>query len=163
MLGGDVNWVHGDVSNFMHPYIEAEDYGSLQIKFKNGAIGNVVGTVCISQKNLEETLTIIGEKGTVSIGGLAVNKIETWRFEDHLDSEDRIIEEYNEDVDSVYGNGHSLLYKDMTEAIKMNKEPYINGHEGKKAMEIILAAYQSSRDGCRLEFPVGDIASIDFK
>lgn len=163
MLGGEISWVNGEVGNYIHPYIEAEDYGSIQIKFDNGAIGNVEGTVCIFRSNLEETLTIIGENGIVSIGGLAVNKVETWRFKDNLDSEDCIIKECNEDVDSVYGNGHSFLYKDMIDAIYNNREPYINGREGIKAMEIILAAYQSSKAGSRVRFPVPNIASRDFK
>jgi hypothetical protein len=77
MLGGEAEWVHGAVGNYIHSFIEAEDYGSIQIRFKNGAIGSVEGTVCVYPRNLEETLTIIGEKGVVSLGGLAVNKIET--------------------------------------------------------------------------------------
>ena len=163
MLGSEVQWLNADVSNQMHDYIEAEDYGSIQIKFKNGAVGNVEGTICVYPKNLEETLTIIGEKGIVSIGGLAVNKIETWRFEDGKDTEEALVSECNMDIDSVYGNGHTPLYKDMIDSIENNREPYINGVEGKKAMEIILASYRSSREGKRISFPPGDIASIDFR
>ncbi|MBR0599526.1 Gfo/Idh/MocA family protein [Sinanaerobacter chloroacetimidivorans] len=162
MLGGDVDWVHGHVSNFMHPYIEAEDYGSIQIKFNNGAIGNVEGTVCTYNKNLEETLTIIGEKGIVTIGGLAVNKILTWRFQDNGDNEEEKIKVFNEEVESIYGNGHAFLYQDMIEAINNEREPYINGYEGKKAMEIILAAYLSDKEERRVSFPIKDINSEDF-
>lgn len=163
MLGGQVKWLNGDVDNFMHPYIEAEDYGSIQIRFENGAIGNVEGTICIYPKNLEETLTIIGEKGIVSIGGIALNKIETWHFEDLTEAEESTLGESSVNVDSVYGNGHIPLYRDVIDAVENDTDPYINGQDGKKAMEIILAAYQSSREGSRFNFPVSDIASIDFK
>jgi len=162
MLGGKIEWVHGVTGNYCHDYIEAEDYGSVQIKFKNGAIGNVEGTVCIYPKNLEETLTVIGENGIVSLGGLAVNKIETWRFKDGKDTEEEVKRSCDIEIDSVYGNGHTPLYKDMIDAINQNREPYINGEAGILAMEIVLAAYRSNRDGCRIDFPVGDIASIDF-
>lgn len=163
MLGSEFEWINGVVDNFSHPYIEGEDYGSIQIKFKNGAIGNVEGTICVYPSNLEETLTIIGEKGIASIGGIALNKIETWRFEDGLDREDEIMNECNLDVDSVYGNGHTPLYKDFIDSLDNNTEPFINGETGKKAVEIILAAYKSSKEGHRISSPVGTIESIEFK
>lgn len=163
MLGGEVEWVNGVVGNYIHPYIEAEDYGSVQVKFKNGPIGNVEGTVCIFSKNLEETLTIIGEKGIVSIGGLAVNKVEVWEFEDRLDCIDDIVRECNEDIENVYGKGHTPLYKDMLDAVKDNRKPYVDGRDGKIAMEIILAAYESCKGRKRIDFPTGNIKCADFK
>jgi UDP-N-acetyl-2-amino-2-deoxyglucuronate dehydrogenase len=162
MLGGQISWVNGDVINSMHPYIEAEDYGSIQIKFENGAVGNVEGTTCVYPTNYEETLTIIGEKGFVALGGLAVNKIEAWRFQDHLEIEENVIAENNNEVDSVYGDGHILLYQDAIEAIENGRQPYINGVSGKKAVEIILAAYKSSVEDNRIQFPISNIASKDF-
>jgi predicted dehydrogenase len=163
MLGEEIEWIHAEVGNFIHPYIEAEDYGSIQIKFKNGAIGNVEGTVCVYPRNLEETLSIIGEKGTAVISGLAVNKIQTWRFEDGDEAEKLVMAECNREIDSVYGEGHSALYADMISAIKNKREPYINGEKGKKAMGIILAAYKSSEEGKRVNFPIENIKSTDFK
>ncbi|WP_130861668.1 Gfo/Idh/MocA family protein [Bacilliculturomica massiliensis] len=162
MLGGEMDWLNGTVGNYMHPYIEAEDYGSIQIRFKNGAIGNVEGTVCVYPKNLEETLTIIGENGTVAIGGLAVNKIETWDFADGKDTLEQVIAECNGDVENVYGSGHTPLYADMIEAIEQDRVPYIDGREGKKGMEIILATYRSSQEERRIRFPVDHIRSLDF-
>ncbi len=163
MLGGNVKWLNADVDNFMHPYIKAEDYGSIQLRFQNGAIGNVEGTVCTYPKNLEETLTIIGEKGVVSIGGVALNRIVTWRFEDITEEEEKSLEESSVNVDSVYGSGHTPLYHDVIEAIIYDREPYITGEEGKKAMEIILAAYRSSREGNRVHFPPGHLSTLDFE
>lgn len=137
MVGSEIERVHCERGTFLRN-IEMEDFGAILIRFKNGAIGLVEGSACVYPKNLEETLSVFGEKGTVVIGGLAVNKIQTWRFSDEkdYDKEDGSIE-----VDSVYGKGHTPLYEDFIKAIYYNKEPYINGIEGKKALEIILNAY----------------------
>ena len=115
-----------------------EDFGAILIRFKNGSIGIVEGSACVYPENLEETLSIFGEKGTVVIGGLAVNEIKTWKFEDKrdYDNEDAFAE-----IDNVYGTGHTPLYKNYIDAINNGTEPLINGEEGKKAMEIILRAY----------------------
>jgi len=140
MMGGEVESVYAQLGTFTHD-IEGEDFGALVIRFKNGSIGIVEGSVCVYPKNLEETLSIFGEKGTAVIGGLAVNKIETWRFADDMDSEEEILKEQNGDPDSVYGFGHIPLYKDMIGSVKFNKKPYVDGVEGKKALDIILMAY----------------------
>lgn len=140
MMGSEVERIHSERGTFLRD-IEMEDFGAILIRFKNGAIGIVEGSACIYPKNLEETLSIFGEKGTVVIGGLAVNEIKTWQFADQRDY-DR--EDNSADVDSVYGSGHTPLYKDFINAIKNNTEPLINGEEGKKAMSIILKAYEMS-------------------
>lgn len=162
MMNSDVNWVNGVTGNYLHPYIEAEDYGSIQIGFQNGAIGNVEGTVCVQGGNLEETLTIIGEKGVVSLGGIAVNQIETWRFADQLDTEEEVKAKCNQGVENVYGNGHTALYRDLAEAIRTHRKPYISGEDGIRALTIILAAYQSNCMGERVSFPVKNLSSADF-
>ncbi len=137
MVGSEVERVHSERGTFLRN-IEMEDFGAILIRFKNGTIGIVEGSACVYPKNLEETLSVFGEKGTVVIGGLAVNKIQTWQFSDekYYDKENESIE-----VDNVYGKGHTPLYRDFIDAIVYNKEPYINGVEGKKALEIILKAY----------------------
>ena len=162
MLGGEVDTVYSQCDTFMRN-IEAEDFGAIMIRFKNGAIGIVEGSACVFPKNLEETLSIFGEKGTVCIGGIAVNKIENWRFGDGLDSEEAIIKCQEEDPDSVYGFGHTLLYKDMLEAIKENREPLINGEEGIKGLSIILAAYKSRKTGLPVKFPLDNFSTLDMK
>lgn len=137
MVGSEVERVYCERGTFLRN-IEMEDFGAILIRFKSGTIGLVEGSACVYPKNLEETLSIFGEKGTVIIGGLAVNKIQTWQFSDEKDYDK---ENYSSDVENVYGKGHTPLYKDFIEAIKMNKEPYINGIEGKKALEIVLKSY----------------------
>lgn len=162
MMGGEVDTVYAQTGNFLRD-IEAEDFGAIMIRFKNGAIGLVEGTACVYPKNLEETLSIFGEKGTTCIGGLAVNKIETWRFADELDREEDILSDQDGDPDSVYGFGHTPLFKDLIEAIKEDREPLINGKEGKKAMNIILAAYKSQRDNVIIKMDNFEFSTLDMK
>ncbi len=145
MINSEIHSVYGQTANYMHPYIQTEDYGSIIIKFKNGAIGNIEGTVSVYPKNLKETLTILGEKGTVIIGGIAVNKILVWDFKDKIDSLEEIQQKYDTEIPNVYGNGHSPLYKDFIDSIRNNGNPLIDGNEGKKSLSIILMAYKSQK------------------
>jgi predicted dehydrogenase len=160
MMGGEIETVYAQCDTFLRD-IQAEDFGAILIRFKNGSIGIVEGSACVFPKNLEETLSIFGESGTVCIGGLAVNKIEIWRFADGIDNEDTILKSQEDDPDSVYGFGHIPLFKDMLDAIKENREPLINGTEGKKGMSIILAAYKSRLTGLPVKFPLVDFSTRD--
>lgn len=160
MLGGDVDTVYAQCDTYMRD-IEAEDFGAIIIRFKNGAIGIVEGSACVFPKNLEETLSVFGENGTVCIGGLAVNNIETWKFADGLDDENQILGEKNDNPDTVYGFGHSPLFKDMIDSVNNNREPLINGVEGKKGMSIILAAYKSRLTGLPVKFPLENFSTMD--
>lgn len=140
MVGSPVKSVKAELDTFLRD-IEMEDFGAIIIRFENGVIGIVEGSACVYPKNLEETLSVFGETGTVVIGGLAVNKIETWDFADSK-YYDNI--ETKENIENVYGNGHTPLYKDFYSAIVEGKDPLISGVEGKKAVEIILKAYEES-------------------
>ncbi|MBU3220658.1 Gfo/Idh/MocA family protein [Clostridium algidicarnis] len=138
MMGSEVERIHAERDTYLRN-IEMEDFGAILIRFKNGSIGMVEGSACVYPKNLEETLSIFGEKGTVVIGGLAVNEIKTWQFEDERDYDK---EDESSEVDSVYGKGHTPLYKDLIDSINNNREPLVSGEEGKKAVEIILRTYE---------------------
>ncbi|MCY6370512.1 Gfo/Idh/MocA family protein [Clostridium ganghwense] len=162
MMGGEIDTVYAQCNTFLRD-IEAEDFGAIIIRFKNGAIGIVEGTACVFPKNLEETLSVFGEKGTVCIGGLAVNRIENWRFEDNKDSEEAILKAQEGDPDSVYGSGHVPLFKNVIDAIKNDTEPLISGEEGKKAMSIILAAYKSRLTEMPVKFPLEDFSTLDME
>ncbi|MCQ4923225.1 Gfo/Idh/MocA family oxidoreductase [Tissierella carlieri] len=137
MMGSEVERIHSERGTFLRD-IEMEDFGAILIRFKNRSIGIVEGSACVYPKNLEETLSIFGERGTVVIGGLAVNEIKVWQFADERDYDN---EDESVKIDNVYGEGHTPLYKDFIDAIKEDREPLINGKEGKKAIEIILKAY----------------------
>jgi predicted dehydrogenase len=143
MLGGDVQEIFAMTENYNHPYIETEDFGAAIVRFKNGSIGIIEGTANVYPKNLEETLSVFGEKGTVVLGGLAVNKIQTWRF----DGEDSHPLMQLPDPDTVYGSGHITAFEDFARAIIEDREPFVNGEEGKKSVEIILGIYKSAREG----------------
>jgi predicted dehydrogenase len=162
MMGGEIETVFSMSDTYMRN-IEAEDFGAIMVKFKNGSIGIIEGSACVYPKNLEETLSIFGEKGTVVIGGLAVNRIENWRFADNLDSEEEVTSDLDADPDSVYGDGHSPLFKDMIDAIKDNRSPLVSGEEGKKAMSIILAAYKSRVTGMPVQFPFNEFSTEEMK
>ena len=160
MLGGEIDTVYAQCDTFLRD-IEAEDYGAVIVRFKNGAIGIIEGSACVYPKNLEETLNVFGEKGTVCIGGLAVNKIENWRFGDGLDDEQEILKQQEGDPDSVYGFGHTPLFKDMIDAINNNRQPLVSGEEGKKGMSIILAAYKSRLTGMPVKFPLEHFSTLE--
>ena len=159
MMGGEIDTVYSQCDTFLRD-IEGEDFGAIVIRFKNGAIGVVEGSACVYPKNLEETLSIFGSCGTVCIGGLAVNRIETWEFEDGYKLDEEFIKNQN-DPDTVYGHGHIPLFKDVIDAIKYNREPLINGEEGKKAMSIVLGAYKSRLTGLPVKFPLDKFSTMD--
>ena len=160
MMGGEIERVYAECDTFLRD-IEAEDFGAIVIRFKNGSIGIVEGSACVYPKNLEETLSIFGQNGAVCIGGLANNELETWRFDG--DDEEAIKKEVNVKIDNVYGQGHTPLFKDLIDAINNNREPLVNGEEGKKAMSIILAAYKSRKTGMPVQFPFTEFKTTDME
>ena len=149
MMNDEIDTVYAQTSNYIRN-IEAEDYGVILIRYKTGKIATIEGSAIVYPKNLEETLTITGEKGTVVIGGMAVNKINTWRVEG--DNEQEYLSIDCGDPNSVYGYGHEALYKDFIEAIEENREPLVNGVAGLNAVKIILAAYKSQKNGMVIKF-----------
>lgn len=133
--------------------IEVEDTASLQFKWRNGALGTMAVTMITYPKNLEGSITILGEKGTVKIGGPAVNKIEHWQFsDDHPD--DKLVEKASYDTTSVYGFGHLAYYKNMIDVLKGIADPISDGREGLNSLELIIGAYRSAREGKLINLPL---------
>lgn len=163
MMGDDIEEVVGMTDRLNHPYMDAEDLGIALIKFKNGAYGIVEGTTDIYPKNLEETLYLFGQKGTVKVGGQSVNRIEEWRFSDQLDDPAQVIEQFKENPPNVYGFGHTPLYADVIDAINNNREPYVDAEAGKRALELVLAIYKSAAEGRNVKFPLEECSTMDFK
>jgi len=133
--------------------IEVEDTGVLNLKWHNGALGSMSVTMLTYPKNLEGSVTILGEKGTVRIGGVAVNDIQHWEFNETKDY-DGEIKQANYQTTSVYGFGHPLYYKDVVEVLRGNAEPETDGREGLKSLEIIIAAYLSAKGGKTISLPL---------
>lgn len=161
MLGNEVDEVYGVTRQQFHDYLECEDVGMAVVKFKNGAIGTIEGTTNVYPKNLEETLYLFGEAGTVKLGGKSTNHIDVWDFKNE-DSIDVVNRGLQEEVSNVYGNGHSSLYADMLEAIQQDRPPYVDAVAGRNALEMVLAIYQSSATGQPVKLPLRDTACTDF-
>jgi predicted dehydrogenase len=151
MLGGDIDTVYAQTGNFLRD-IAAEDFGAIIVRFKSGVIGTIEGSVCVFPNNLSETLSVFGEKGAVVVGGLAVNRIETWRFADEKDYDEAAIQDKTADPSSVYGHGHGPYFRNVIEAVLEDKPLMVDGYEGSKAMKIILAAYKSQQTGLPVKF-----------
>jgi UDP-N-acetyl-2-amino-2-deoxyglucuronate dehydrogenase len=133
--------------------IEVEDTGVLNVKWRNGALGSMSVTMLTYPKNLEGSITILGEKGTVRVGGVAVNDIQLWQFEEPQDY-DQQIQSANYETTSVYGFGHPLYYMNVIDVLRGNAEPETDGREGLKSLELLIAAYLSARDGKTVSLPL---------
>ena len=161
MFGDEIESVSGVTRQQQHDYLECEDVGQAIITFKNGAIATVEGTTNVYPKNLEETLYVFGEKGTVKIGGTSTNNIDVWDFADETE-EDKLNKGLEEQTSNVYGNGHTSLYADVIDSIVNHRKPYVDAVAGRNALEVVLAIYKSSATGLPVKLPLTDCASTDF-
>ncbi len=154
-----MHWLIGHVDHVLAEtatldrHIEGEDTGSAILKFRNGAIGTLNVTMLTYPKNFEGSLTILGEKGTVKVGGIAVNKIEKWEFEDY-DDDDRIVHESNYQPPNIYGLGHLPYHKNVVETLRGKAEANTDGRDGRKSLEIIQAIYLSAKTGNKVSLPL---------
>ena len=162
MMGDEVVEVYGATRQQFHDYLEAEDVGVAVVKFKNGAVGTIEGTTNVYPQNLEETLYIFGENGTVKVGGKSTNTIDVWDFKDET-AEDQKNKGLEEETSNVYGNGHTSLFADVIEAIKEDRTPYVDGVAGRNALEMVLAIYKSQKEGVPVRLPLTDFASTDMR
>lgn len=160
MMGDEVDTVYGVTRRQQHPYLEAEDVGVAVVTFKNGAVATIEGTTNVYPQNLEETLYLFGEKGTVKIGGKSTNNLDIWNFADETDA-DQSNKGLEEPTSNVYGNGHTSLYADVIDAIQTGRKPYVDAQAGRNALEIVLAIYRSMKTGLPVKLPLGDFASTD--
>lgn len=133
--------------------IEVEDTGVLNVRWRNGALGSMSVTMLTYPKNLEGSIIILGERGTVKIGGVAVNDIQNWSFDEPRDYDEQI-KAANYETTSVYGFGHPLYYKNVIDVLRGEAEPETDGREGLKSLEMLIAAYLSARDGKTISLPL---------
>lgn len=162
MMGDEIEEVYGATRQQFHHYLEAEDLGMAVVKFKNGAVATIEGTTNVYPQNLEETLYLFGENGTVKLGGKSTNNIDVWDFADETDA-DLKNKGLEEATSNVYGNGHTSLYADVMEAIRTDRVPYVDAVAGRNALELVLAIYKSQKTGIPVKLPLRDFASIDME
>ena len=154
-----LHWLIGPVESVMAytatqaRNIEVEDSGVAAIRWRSGAMGTVNVTMLTYPKNFEGSIAILGEHGTVKIGGVAVNEIQTWKFADTR-PEDALVDKSNYQTTSVYGLGHPFYYHNVIETLRGNAEPDTDGREGLITLELLIAMYLSSRDGRRVALPL---------
>jgi len=154
-----IYWLLGNVDSVsaftatMARKIEAEDTGSAILQFRSGIIASINVTMLTYPKNFEGSITIIGEKGIVKVGGVAVNKIEKWEFEDY-DDDDRIAQDANYQPPNVYGFGHNPYYRNVVDVLLGKAVPSTDGRDGRKSVEIIQAIYQSAKNGKKISLPL---------
>jgi UDP-N-acetyl-2-amino-2-deoxyglucuronate dehydrogenase len=154
-----VNWLIGPVES-LHAYtatqardIEAEDSGVVSIRWRSGALGSMNVTMLTYPENLEGSITILGDRGTVRVAGKAVNKIEHWTFDEPHEDDARVADASYETT-SVYGFGHPLYYDNVISVLRGEAEPETDGREGLKSLEVLTAIYRSARDGARVSLPL---------
>ena len=133
--------------------IEVEDTGVVSLKWRSGALGSLNVSMLTYPKNLEGSITILGEKGTVRVGGVAVNEIQHWEFLEE-EPQDAEIKNANYETNSVYGFGHPLYYENVVSVMRGLAEPDTDGREGLRSLEVLIATYLSARDGKRVSLPL---------
>lgn len=163
MMGDEIEEVFAYTAQKAHHYLEAEDLGLAVVKFSNGSYGLIEGTTNVFPENLEETLYLFGTEGTVKAGGKSVNILEEWNFADDKDDPIQVINETREMPTDIYGFGHTPLYADMIDAIINDRAPYVDGEAGRRALELVLAIYKSSKEGTPVKFPLDDFSTIDME
>ena len=154
-----IQWIVGPVENVMAKTatlarkIETEDTGVAILRFRNGALGVIEVTMLTYPKNMEGSLTVLGEKGTVKIGGTAVNKVEHWEFADSS-PDDELARNIDTAPPNVYGFGHEGYYRNVLAVLRGDAKPDTDGRAGRKSLELILGIYESAKTGCEVPLPL---------
>ena len=150
---GDIESVHARAITAL-VNIETEDTAVATLKFRNGALGIIEATPATRPKDLEGSISILGEKGAVEIAGFAVNEIRTWQFSPSLPSDKDVIEKYSVNPPNVYGFGHQAYYVNVVDCLRNGQRGLVDGLEGRKSLELISALYESIETGqeVRLRF-----------
>ena len=133
--------------------IEAEDTGLAILRFASGALGVIEATTAARPVDLEGSISLLGENGTVEVGGFAMNEMSVWKFAEELPGDADVLERYRTNPPDVYGFGHHEFYRDVFDAIAKDGAPSVGGREGRKSLEVITAIYESIESGREVRFP----------
>jgi UDP-N-acetyl-2-amino-2-deoxyglucuronate dehydrogenase len=154
-----VDWLVGPVDS-VHAYtatlareIEAEDTGVMSLRLRRGGLASINVTMLAYGKNFEGSITILGERGTVRVGGVAVNRIDHWEFDQPMPHDDAV-RSASYQTTSVYGFGHPLYYANVIDTLRGEASAQVDGYEGLRSLEVVIAAYRSARDGVRVGLPL---------
>ena len=148
-----LEWMMGDVESVFAKSqqaladIEAEDTAVVILKFRNGALGLIEATTAVRPKDLEGSISILGEKGSVEVGGFAVNEMKSWNFSESVDGDTHVIEKYSVNPPNVYGFGHQAYYEHIVDCIDNKSAQLVDGLQGRKSLELINAIYESVETG----------------
>jgi UDP-N-acetyl-2-amino-2-deoxyglucuronate dehydrogenase len=153
-IGGPVESVSAKTATLARR-IEAEDSGVAALRFRSGALGAIEVTMLTYPRNLEGSITVLGERGSVKIGGTAVNRVEHWSFAEY-DDDDKLVETASTNPPTVYGFGHEGYYRNVLAVLRGGARPDTDGREGRKSLELILGIYASARTGRDVPLPLRD-------
>ncbi|MDA8865588.1 Gfo/Idh/MocA family oxidoreductase [Gammaproteobacteria bacterium] len=148
-----LEWMMGDVESVFAKMttsladVETEDTAIVTLKFKSGALGIIEATTAARPSNLEGSISVLGERGTVVVGGIAVNEMTTWVFEDKEDGDEDILKEFSVNPPDVYGFGHKAYYEHVVKCLMSGSSNLVDGLQGRKSVELITAIYQSAETG----------------
>ena len=155
-----LEWMMGDIESVFAKgitaiaRIEAEDTAIATLKFKSGALGLVEATTAVRPKDIEGSISLMGEAGTVEIGGFAVNEMKIWNFRDTLPEDRDMLVKYSVNPPNVYGFGHQAYYQHVVDCIERGGRTLVDGLEGRKSLELITAIYESIEKGIEVHMPV---------
>ena len=148
-----LEWMMGDVDSVFARgrtalvNIECEDTATAVLRFRNGALGIIEATTATRPVDLEGSISILGEKGTVEIGGFAVNQLKTWRFDPETEEDKTVVERYSTNPPNVYGFGHKAYYEHVAEGLRTPRSQLVDGIAGRRSLELIVAMYESMETG----------------
>jgi len=157
-----IQWLVGPVESVLAKTatqarrIEAEDSGVGLVKFRSGALGVIEVNVLTYPRNLEGSITVLGERGSVKIGGTAVNRVDHWLFADY-DDDDKLVDSANTNPPNVYGYGHEGYYRNVLAVLRGEAKPETDGRAGRKSLELILGLYESAKSGCEVPIPLSGV------
>lgn len=162
LMGGRPVEVTAMTARMNHDYIEAEDVGMALLRFDNGAIGMIEGTVNTYHADMEETLFLFGSTGTVKLGGKAANRVDFWSVRGDSRDAAAVNDEAEAALPGVYGRGHVPLYADVVDAILTHRAPRVTAADGMAALEVVLAIYKSAAEGRTVKLPLLDCSTMEF-
>lgn len=155
-----LEWMMGDIESVYAKgaraaaRIEAEDTAIAVLKFKSGAVGMIEATTATRPRDLEGSISLLGDRGTVEIGGFAVNELKVWNFSDPIEEDRDVVSRFSVNPPNVYGFGHQAYYEHVVDCIRNGTRVLVDGVEGRRSVELITAMYESIETNAEVRLPV---------